>query len=430
MMNNFLRKIVALCVVSLYLTGWASAQNWPQWRGPEGNGIAGPGEYPGRFDAQDHLLWKTKLPGAGGSTPLVWEDRIILTSGVGEGEEGEDGVLCYDWKGQLLWEVTLGKQIPGKHPRGSGSSPSAVTDGERIFVLFKTTTLAALDFDGRVLWKINLRETYGEITFWWDFGTSPVLAGGNLVVAIMHEGASYLLALDTSTGKEVWKTDRTYTCSPETAQSYTTPLVVKQGNKQTLVIWGADHLTGHDVKTGKRIWSYSGFNPGNKQYWRTIASPVVSDGLAVVPFGRGRHLAGMRLPEKGNLTSEDWLWELSGTGTDVATPVARDGKVYVLGFGGKLWCLNLHTGEELWQTSLPNAKGMFYSSPTLAGNRLYMTSDEGSVFVVEASETGITVLTHVEYEDHFVATPVLVQDKLLLRGTNYLYCIAKQSGSQ
>ena len=403
------------------------AQNWQQWRGSGANGVAEQGNYPTIFSSADDLLWKTKLPGAGGSTPIVWEDHIILTSGVGEGDEAEDGVFCYDWEGNQLWEVKLGKQVAGKHPRGSGSNPSAITDGERIFVLFKSTTLAALDFDGNVLWKTNLQDTYGDITFWWDFGTSPVLAEGNVVVAVMNEGQSYLLALEQSTGEIAWKVDRNYTCSPETAQSYTTPLVVKDGKQTTIIVWGADHLTGHDATTGELTWSYSGFNPGQKQYWRTIASPGISDGVAVVPYGRGRFLAGMKINGEGYMTEKDFLWAKSGIGTDVATPVTSKGKVYMVNFSGKLWCLDILTGEELWQTKLPDVKGLFYSSPTLAGNMLYMCSDDGSFYVGEISDTGIKILTHTKFEDNFAASPVLVQDKLLIRGTKNLYCIGPKS---
>lgn len=424
-MNSILKYIITACFASLLATLTVQAQNWPQWRGPDANGIAEQGTYPTAFSLSDDLLWKAKLPGAGGSTPIVWNNRIILTSGIGEGEEGEDGVLCYDWDGKLLWEVKLGKQIPGKHPRGSGSSPSAITDGERIFVLFKSKTLAALDFDGNLLWKTNLQDRYGEITHWWDFGTSPVLAEGNVIVAVLHEGQSYLLALEQSTGKEAWKVDRTYECSPETAQSYTTPVVITEGDKTTIVVWGANHLTGHDAKTGELTWSYSGFNPDQKQYWRTIASPAISNGVAVVPYGRGRHMAGMKINIEGEMTGNDWLWEKSGMGTDVATPVTKDGKVYVVSFNGKLWCLDILTGEELWEAELPDVRGMFYSSPTMADNMLYLCNEEGSFYVCEVSSNGINVINQTQFEDNFVATPVLVQDKLLIRGTKYLYCIGQ-----
>ena len=137
------------------------AQNWPHWRGPDANSIAALGNYPVKFSAIDGLLWKAELPGKGGSTPIVWKDRIVLTSGVGKGDDGEDGVLCFDWSGKQLWQVKLGEQSPGKHPRGSGSNPSAVTDGKMLFTYFKSGKLAALDFDGKILWKTNLQSLIG-----------------------------------------------------------------------------------------------------------------------------------------------------------------------------------------------------------------------------------------------------------------------------
>ena len=418
MKYNFIAFIV-LILTAMPL----QAQDWPQWRGPAANGIAEQGNYPVKFSATEDILWKAELPGKGGSTPIVWNDRIILTSGVGEGTEGEDGVLCFNWAGKMLWQVKLGKQIPGKHRRGSGSCPSAVTDGERLFVFFKSSTVAALDFNGKILWKTNLQETYGEITYFWDIGSSPVLADNNVVIAVMHEGKSYLIALDQSTGKVTWKVDRNYTCGRETAQSYTTPLVVKEGNRTTLVVWGADHLTGHDAATGELKWSYSGFNPTQRPAWRTIASPVLSQDIVVVPYGRGSHMAGMKYGGSGNMTEKEFLWERSGFGTDVASPIVSKGKVYVLGLNGTMWCIDILTGEELWQRVSPFGNGMFYSTPTLAGDKLYLCSDEGDFYVCEISSTGIQILNQTKFDDNFVATPVLVRDRILLRGTKNLYCI-------
>ena len=424
-MNRIIKLRYAALIAIILISMTMQAQNWPQWRGPNANGVAEQGNYPAGLSLTEDLLWETMLPGAGGSTPVVWKDRIILTSGTTAGDDAEDGVYCFDWEGNQVWEVKLGKQVPGKHPRGTGSNPSAITDGERIFVLFKSTTLAALDFQGNILWKTNLQDSYGDLTFWWDFGTSPVLAEGNVVIAVMHEGESYLLALNQSTGELAWKVDRSYELSPETAQSYTTPLVLTEGDKTTIVVWGADHLTAHDAKTGDLNWSYSGFNPEQKQYWRTIASPVIYNDIAVVPYGRGRLMAGMKINVKGDMTEKDFIWSKSGIGTDVATPVIMEGKVYGVSFGGKLWCLDILTGEELWQEKLPDVKGVFYSSPTLIGNRLYLCSDEGSFYVCELSDGGFEVLTQTRFDDNFVASPVLVQDKILIRGAKKLYCFGR-----
>jgi outer membrane protein assembly factor BamB len=418
------RYISTLCLVFFLYLG-AQGQNWPQWRGPEGSGVAAPGNYPVKFSKKDGLLWKSELPGKGGSTPIVWNDRIFLTSGIGEDEEGEDGVLCYDWSGKLLWQVKLGKQSPGKHPRGSGSNPSIVTDGQRLFAYFKSGTVAALDFKGKILWKTNLQEKYGNVLLYWDLGTSPILANGNLVIAVMHGGPSYLVALDQASGKVAWKVDRNYTCSDESDHSYATPLLVNEGERNIIVVWGADHLTGHDAKTGEMIWECGGFNPADREYWRVIASPVISQGIAVVPYGRGKHLAGVKIGGTGDITKSARLWEKKGTSTDVATPVVIDGKTYIVDFKGNVWCLDIQTGNEIWEDEIPRGKGVFYSSPTLAGKKLYLIREEGTLYVCEISSSGLTILNETDFDDYFVATPVLVQDKILLRGDKYIYCIGK-----
>ena len=425
-MDSIRDRVIMIAIVTIFfINATVNAQNWPQWRGPSDNNIAAPGNYPVNFTADDDLIWKVQLPGKGSSTPIVWNDRIVLTSGVGDGDEGEDGVLCFDWNGEQLWQVKLGQQIPGKHPRGSGSCPSIVTDGKRLFAYFKSGTLAALDFEGKILWKTNLRESYGDISMFWDLGTSPVLVGGNVIVAVLHEGRSYVLALEQATGKVAWKVDRIYPGNVESPQSYTTPLITTENDHTTIIIWGADHLTGHDAATGEFIWECGGFNPNNKQYWRTIASPVISQGIVIVPYGRGRYLAGVKLGGSGDITDSARLWEKKDIGTDVATPVAKDGKVYIVSFKGKVWCLDVLTGEVLWQTKLPGGKGMFYSSPIIAGNKLYIGREEGAFYVCELTQAGMQVVNQTKFEDYFVATPVLVRDRILLRGEENLYCIGK-----
>lgn len=424
-MNRNMKYSLTLLAVILLTVITAHSQNWPQWRGPEGNGIASSGTYPVEFSATDGVLWKIELPGKGGSTPIIYDERMFLTSGIGEGEEGEDGVLCFDLKGNLLWQTKLGKQNPGRHPRGSGSSPSPITDGKSLFVFFKSSTLASLDFEGNTLWKINLEEQFGEISFFWDMGSSPVLANGNVVITVMHEGDSYILALDKATGKEVWKTERNYICEVESGQSYTTPIVRKDGDKTKLIVWGADHLTEHDAVTGDLIWESGGFNPDNRKYWRTIASPVVYDDIAIVPYGRGRLLKALKIGGSGDITKEALIWEKSRIGTDVATPIVSEGKLYIVGFGGDIWCLDIKTGQEYWEIRLPGVNGMFYSSPTLADNKLYICSEKGSFFVCELQAEGIEILNQTSFEDFFVATPVLVNNSIFLRGEKYLYCIVK-----
>lgn len=426
-----IKLIVCVFVfTTLFIAGvlFASPQdqeNWVQWRGADFNGVAAPGNYPVKFSATGDLLWKVELPGKGSSTPIVWKDRIFITSAIGEGNEGEDGVLCLGWTGKLLWQVKLGKQSSGKHPRGSGSNPSLVTDGNRLFAYFKSGTIAALSLDGNILWKTNLQDRYGTINLFWDQGTSPVLADGNVVVAVMHAGDSYLVALNQKTGEIAWKVDRNYICEMENDHSYTTPLVIRDNEQTRIVVSGADHITGHDAATGKMIWQIGGFNPENQKSWRMIASPVIFRDIAIVPYGRGRFLAGIKIGGKGDVTETAWLWNRERIGTDVSTPVVNDGKVYIVSFNGKVWCLDIQTGKELWASKLPSGKGAIYSSPVFAGNKLYICREEGDFYVCDVTSNEMQVLNQTKFDDNFAASPVLVQNRILLRGDKNIYCIGK-----
>src|SRR4029079_8074322 len=188
-------------VFALQCAVFAGDDNWPQWRGPLNTGVAGVGDYPVKFSSAEGVAWKAKLPGIGTSTPIVWGDRIFVTSGIkGESGDVKDGVLCFDTNGKELWRHEFGAERKGRNPHGSGSNPSPVTDGKNLVVYYKTGTLACLDLAGKEKWKINLQDMYGKDTLWWDLGTSPVLADGKAIVAVMQDGDSYLVAVDLKTG--------------------------------------------------------------------------------------------------------------------------------------------------------------------------------------------------------------------------------------
>lgn len=412
-----------LSVFLLSIAGIASstlfASNWPQWRGPDGTSLALPGNYPTVFSPTENVLWKVKLPGIGSSTPAVWGDRIFVTSGI----EGQDGIIAYDWNGAEVWRETLGPERPGKHKNGSGSNPSPITDGKNLVVYYKSGTVASLTHEGKVNWKTNLQQQFGEDTLWWDLGTSPVFAGGHIVIAVMQEGESYVVALNPADGKVVWKVDRTFPVQKETGQSYTTPYLTTIDGQETLVIWGADRLTGHDPKDGKTIWTCGGFNPEDKAMWRVIASPGIVDGIAVVPYGRTKYTAAVKLGGSGDITATARLWERNDLGADCPTPVGRDGKVYVLSDRGEIHCLDVKSGKDLWKGAIPRASANFYSSPILAGDLLYCAREDGAVAVVKIGETGMEVLSVNEMGERLAAAPVPVRDRVLLRGVDHLFCL-------
>ena len=409
--------IFSFCAVALSLP--VMADNWPQWRGPDGTSHTGAGDYPAKFSNTENVLWKVKLPGKGSSTPAVWEDKIFVTSG----NDGQDGIEAYNWEGKLLWSKMLGKERPGKHKNGSGSNPSPITDGKNLFVYYKSGTVASLTLDGKLNWKTNLQEAYGEDTLWWDLGTSPVFVGENIVIAVMQEGESYVVALKQKDGSVVWKVDRSYQVQKETGQSYTTPYVTELDGKKTIVIWGADRLTGHDPEDGKTLWTCEGFNPQDKPLWRVIASPAFTGDIAVIPFGRTKFCAGVKLGGSGDITKTARLWERNDMGADCPTPVARDGRAFVLSDRGQINCVDAKTGRDIWTGVIPRASAKYYSSPILAGDLLYCAREDGVVAVVKMGDTGMEVLAQNDMGERLAAAPVPINNKLLIRGVEHLFCL-------
>jgi outer membrane protein assembly factor BamB len=397
-----------------------AVENWPQWRGPLGTGVAAAGNYPEEFSADKNVAWKIELPGRGTSTPAVWGEQVFVTCGI----EGQDGIVCYGMDGREQWRRQLGRERAGKHPNGTGSNPSPVTNGERVVAYYKSGTVACLGTDGAVQWKVNLQDQYGDDTLWWDLGTSPVLAGDRVIVAVMHEGPSYLVALDLSNGEVLWHQEREYDNAKESDQAYTTPQVVKFDGKDVIVTWGADHLTGHDLASGKLMWEAGGFNPDNEGMWRVIASAAVGDGIAVVPYGRGEFLAGVRLGGTGDITQSNRAWEKEGLGSDVPTAVVGGGKAYVLTDRGRIVCLELESGDELWSADLPRNRNKFYASPVLAGDMLFCAREDGTVFVGRVSDGGFELLAENSMGERMIATPVAIRDGLLLRSSGHLFRIA------
>ena len=414
--------VLLLLVVSVPFV--AAAENWPQWRGPGARGAAADGDYPVEFSSDKNVAWKVALPGLGCSTPAVWEESIFVTCGI----DGQDGIVCYDLQGKERWRRQLGLERPGKHHSGSGSNPSPVTDGKHVVAYFKSGTVAGITTDGRELWRVNLQEKYGADSLWWDIASSPTLSGDRAFVAVMQAGDSYVVALDLATGNVLWKVPRRYTCPVESDQAYASPQVVQLDGRDVLVTLGADHLTGHDVATGKLLWECGGFNPDQKGMWRVIASAVIADDVALVPYGRGDYLAGIRLGGAGDVTATNRLWEKQGRGlgAEVPTPAVRDGHAYLLGDSGKLACLDIESGNELWSASLPKSRKRFYSSPLLAGDKLYCPREDGVIFVGRVRNDGFELLAdNNDMGEPTVAAPVPLEDGLLIRGREHLFRVGQ-----
>jgi len=396
--------------------------NWPRWRGPHDNGSIELGNYPVEWK-RDAVLWKSSLPGKGCSTPIVWDQRIYVTAPT----DGRDSLIAYDWSGKRAWHAAFGAENPGKHRNGSGCNASPVTDGNCICVYFKSGTLAAVNLDGTIRWQTNLVKRFGADTLYWDHGTSPVLTAKHVVMARMHQGESWLAAFDKVSGKIAWKVARNFKTPREGDHGYSTPVVIRHRGAEALLVWGAQHLTLHDVANGSVIWTCGGFNPEAKALWPSIATPAIVDDVAVIAFGRNDRrlprLHGIRLGGQGDVTQTHRLWKRSDVGTFVPTPVSYKGQVYIVGDQGRITCLEPQTGKTVWAANFPKHRAKFYGSPLIAGGRLYAPREDGVVMVADIKR-GFKLLAENDMGESVIASPVAVSNRLLIRGIGSLYCIA------
>jgi len=415
-----LLRIALLIAVSAAALSPARADNWPRWRGPNFNNVAPGDGYPLDWSKTQNVRWKHSFAARGSSTPAVWGEQLFVTLS----EKEQNLLLCLDRDGKQLWQATIGEPRPGKHKKATGANPSPATDGRFVFVYYKSGDLACLNFAGEILWRKNLQEMYGEDTLWWDLGTSPVLTENHVVVACMHSGPSYLVAFEKASGKLAWKQDRNLDAPLEANQSYSTPVVIEHDGREQLIVLGADHVTAHDAKTGEEIWRVGGLNPTGHKYFRSIASPVVSDGIVVAPYARGKTLTAIRLGGEGDVTGSHVLWTKEGVSADVPSPAAADGRVYVCTDRGEVACLNIETGETIWGDRVEKSRHAFSASPVLADGRIYVTREDGATFVLEAGDE-FNLLAKNELDEFTVATPVFVDGHVYIRTFENLYCIGE-----
>lgn len=401
----------------------AQAADWPAWRGPNGNGTATGEGYATTWSANQNIAWRVDLPEKSGSTPIVANDLIILSGGVG----GKNAVLAFDLKGEKKWQVTFGTEVEGKHRKGSGSNPSPVSDGERIYAYYKNGDFAAVDFSGNIVWQRNLQKDYGADTLWWDLGTSPVLTSQHVVVAVVQTGPSYLAGFNKATGKTEWKVTRDTGAPEEAAQTYSTPVVTHFNGQEQIVVLGADQVTCHVAANGKQLWNLSGMNPDQDKYFRSISSPVVTGDIVIAPYARGKTLTAIRMGGEGDISKSNVLWTKEGTSADVPTPVAVDGKVYVCTDKGVVACFETESGKEVWRTELEKNRNAYSSSPILVEGHLYLVREDAATFVLDAATGKELQAANTLPDEYIVATPVFYEGHILLKTFDHLYCIRDAS---
>lgn len=407
----------------------ADATDWRSWRGPQSSGSIEQGNYPVRFGT-DRLLWRTELPGKGCSTPIVLNERIYLTSPV----DANDALLCYDSHGREQWRAVFSKENPGKHRNGSGCNASPVTDGQAVFVYFKSGTFAAVDLDGKVRWKTDLVERFGKDTLFWDHGTSPVLTDRYVIMARMHQGESWLAAFEKETGEMAWKVARNYKTPTECDQGYATPLVIQHNGRESILVWGAEHLTIHDAADGQVSWSCGNFNPDANKLWPAIATPVIVGDMAVIAYGRNDRgiprLYGIRLTGSGDVTETNHVWKRDDVGTFVPTPALYKGRVILVRDRGEVVCIDPATGKTIWEGAFPKHRANFYASPLVAGDKLYAPREDGTVFVASVANDKFELLSENDMAESIIGSPVPASNCVLIRGERHLFCVNSQVSPQ
>jgi outer membrane protein assembly factor BamB len=416
----------------------AGAENWPAWRGPSANGVSSEKNLPTTWSVTENITWKLPMPSLSGSTPIVWGDRIFLTTAIPYGEllppkpdtapgahdnapvshRQELAVLAVGRaRGEILWQVTVGKDLPheGSHVTASFASHSPVTDGERLFAFFGSRGLYGLDTGGKILWRkdfgrMQTKHGHGE-------GSSPVLHGDTLVVNWDHEGGSFVTALDKRTGEERWRTER------REDTSWASPIVVEHEGKPQVVVSGTNRVRGYDLATGSVIWECGGLSDN------VVASPVAAGGMVFAASSyETQAMLAIRLDgARGDITGTGKVaWTRQRRTPYVPSPLLYGDSLYFLRhYQGILYRVEARTGEEQGPPLRLESIGDVYGSPVGAAGRVYITDLAGATEVVSHGREG-KVLARNRLDDSFSASAALAGREIFLRGLRHLYCIAAE----
>ena len=429
-------------------------RNWPQWRGPAGNGLVLEGNPPLEWSEEKNVKWKVAIPGRGHATPIIWENQIVVLTAVptgtgapvpaasveppaappqgggpggGRGPGGRRGggdapttdyaftVLCFDRAtGDKLWERVARVERPhqGVQPSNSFSSGSPVTDGERIYASFGSSGLYCYDFEGNLIWEKDL----GKVNVTFGEGSSPALVGDTLLVVQDNNNASFLYALDKKTGRELWKQPR------NEGSGWTTPFVLEHGGRTEVIISGSNAVRSYDPRTGNVWWQCGGLG----------SNPVpmaVADDEFVYTMSGHRSPAGLAiaLGKSGDLTGTDAVrWRIDRGTAYVPSPLLYDGLLlFCQRTSGILTCLDAKTGTVHYDQQRIEGLADVYASPIGVNHRIYLPGQNGTTVVLENSKV-VKILASNKLDDGFDASPAVVGNELFLRGRANLYCIAEE----
>ena len=433
----------ALFAGVLVLSGVVSlhAGDWPHWRGPSGTGVAAASPLPSAWGDTTGVAWQAALAGAGVSSPIVWGNRVFVTSQAGDGRrapgrhptltQGADPstageatlsrrsraevgfiVEAFDRStGKRLWihEMAAEGELPAVHDKHNLSSASPVTDGERVYAWYGTGQLIALDMTGKPAWSKNLAKEYGAFDIQWGHASSPALFRDSVILLCYHPGSSYLLALDKRTGAVKWKVDK----APGT-ESYSSPIVAPGPNGPELIVNSSVGIEAFDPVTGKSLWTYPEVNRF------PIPVSMADNGVLFLSRGyRSSPYMAIRLGGRGDITKTHVVWRVPTGGPYVSSLVHYQGVIYMSTDNGIVSAVDASNGERLWQERVG---GTFSASPIAGDGKVYFVSEGGETIVIKAGRT-FEVIARNKLDGHFVASPAAGGGKVVLRSDDRIFAI-------
>lgn len=439
----FVSRSTCLPLVLSVLTLSASlgADDWPHWRGPANTGASRETRLPSTWSDTHNIAWKTRLAGVGVSSPVVSGSRVYVTSQVGSGArqvgprlgQGADaspgerslgrgaavrgGPVTFviealgTTDGRRLWshEVTAEGDLPSVHDKHNLASSSPATDGDRVYALFGTGQLVAVDASGTRAWTRHLGREVAPFNIHWGHGSSPIVHKGAVIIVSYHDSASYLLTIDARTGKDLWKTER-----PRGILSYSTPIVVSTPQGDEIVVNSSEGIEAFDRASGRRLWH---FNEPNRF---PIPVPMVHDGIIYQSRGyRSGPYAAIRPGGRGDISKSHVLWHVPTGAPYIASLAYYDGLLYMAGDVGLVTCVDAKTGQRVWRERLG---GIYTASPVAADGKIYLASETGETIVLKAGRTP-EVLSRNTIEGRILASPAISGGRLFIRTDDQVIAI-------